>query len=139
MADYFENVCKELTSPVKKGKREKGHKITNNLDLETKHSLNSIHKFFIAVRDSFFHLQFPKHGTKIRDIDTSVPEHIVNACNKNHADIIVCLIAECLHRLIFDDRETIMGKKLLTCERKLIHIYIQFIFDSRCYFTLRTE
>jgi len=121
-ADFFEN-----TTKVKRGRREKGRKVTNNLELETKDSLNLIHKFFGAVRDSFFHLKFPNHGTKIRDMETSVPEYIVNECDKNHTDIIVRLIAESLHRLVFDDRDTIMGKELLTSERKFIQLYFKFI------------
>lgn len=116
-ADHYEKMCKLIVG-CKREKRVKGFKVQNVNDRETTASLNAIHKFFNSVRDSFFHLQFPRHGTKIKNMEATVPQSIIDSCSANHTDIIVRLLSESLHRLIFDDRNTIMGRQLLTCERK---------------------
>ena len=113
----FETMC-DLITTTKRQKRTKGSRVGSNLESNIVDALKAISEFFCDIRKQFFHRDFPKNGTKIKDMETTVPEQIREASNDCPTDIICRLIAGCLHRLVFDDRDRIMGKKLLTCERK---------------------
>ena len=112
-AEYFEKMCNLMQQP--KPKRLKGDKVGNGLDRDTSINLNMISKFFGIIREQFFHISYPKSGTILKDVEKHFPEIDPQT---SHAQLIVKVISENLHRLVFDDRDSIMDKVLLTRERK---------------------
>jgi hypothetical protein len=60
-------------------------------------------------------------------METTVPENIIAESNGCSTDIIIRLLAGCLHRLVFDDRDSIMGKALMTRSRKFFN-HVLFLF-----------
>ena len=75
-ADYFEKMC-DLITNAKRPKRVKGFKLPAVDDLATADSLKAISSFFKDIRCQFFHPDYPKNGTKIRDLERTVPENII--------------------------------------------------------------
>lgn len=116
-ADYFEEACKLFTT-TKRAKRVSGSKVPANESSQTNGTIKSIHNFFNDVRGQFFHADYPRNGTKIANMETTVPENIRAESNGCPTDIVIRLVAGCLHRLVFDDRDSIMGRALITRSRK---------------------